>query len=129
MYIRFCYYKNRQIVYSTFSHWRAHHSLACNGHFSGSQTCLKVKWNEWLLCVTLSRMGHFGTADGWGGQKGHPSLKSVTPILQWWNLAQLYLIWRRSKKYINHVTYILSSADINIFSVEISNFCYNEIYR
>ena len=28
---------------------------------------------------------------GGGGQKGHPSLKSVSHILQWWNLAQLYL--------------------------------------
>ena len=26
-----------------------------------------------------------------GGQKGSLSLKSVTHILEWWNLAQLYL--------------------------------------
>ena len=50
------------------------------------------------------------------------SLKSVTHIIQWWKLAQLYLTQRRSKKYMNYVTLPLSSADISIFSTEISNF-------
>ena len=47
--------------------------------------------------VTLFRMGIFGAAHGWGGrgQKGPPFLESVTHILQWWNLAQLY--FARSK--------------------------------
>ena len=58
-----------------------------------------------------------------------PSLKYVTHILQWWNLAQLYLTQRRSKKYVNHVTHPLSSADISIFSPEISKFCYIKKYR
>ena len=55
----------------------------------------------------------------------------ITPshILQWWNLAQLYLSQRGSKKYINHVTHHLSSADISIFSLEISKFCYIKKYR
>ena len=34
-----------------------------------------------------------------------------------------------SKKHINHVTHPLSSADISIFSPEISNFCYIKIYK
>ena len=63
------------------------------------------------------------------GQKGLPCLKSVTHILQWWNLAQLYLTQRRSKKYMNHVTHRLSSADISIFSPEISKLCYIKKYR
>ena len=46
-----------------------------------------------------SRMG--------GGKKAPTSLKSVTHMLQWWNLAQLYLTQRRSKKYMNHVTHPL----------------------
>ena len=58
-----------------------------------------------------------------------PSLKSVAHILQWWNLAQLYLTQRRSKKYMNHVTHPLSSAGISIFSPEISKFCYIKKYR
>ena len=38
------------------------------------------------------RMGIFGAAHEWGGgAKRLPYLKSVTYILQWWNLAQLYL--------------------------------------
>ena len=37
-------------------------------------------------------MGLFGAAHEYGGgSKRHPSLKSVTHILQWWNLAKLYL--------------------------------------
>ena len=47
---------------------------------------------------------------------------SVRRILQWWNFTQFNLTLRRSKKYINHVTHTISSADISIFSPEISNF-------
>ena len=40
--------------------------------------------------LILFRMGIFGTAHGWGGGgKKPPSLKPVTHILQWWNLAHL----------------------------------------
>ena len=71
-------------------------------------------------------MGFFGATDGWegGGQKGPLSLKSVAHILQRWNLAQLYLTQRRSKKYMNHMTHPLCSADISISSLEITKFCY-----
>ena len=58
-----------------------------------------------------------------------PSLKPVTHILQWWNLAQLYLTQRRSKNYMNHVIHLLSSADISVFSPEISKLCYIKKYR
>ena len=34
-----------------------------------------------------------------------------------------------SKKYMNHVTHLLTSADISIFSPEISKFCYIKKYR
>ena len=61
--------------------------------------------------------------DGWG-QKRPLSLKSVTHILQWWNLAQLYHTQRRSKKFMNHVRHPLNSAGISIFSSEIRKFCY-----
>ena len=58
-----------------------------------------------------------------------PSIKSVTHILQWWNLAELYLSQRRFKKYMNHVTNSLRSADISIFSPEISKFCYIKKFK
>ena len=52
----------------------------------------------WLVFVLiLFRMGLFGVAHGWGAKRP-PSLKSVTHVLQWWNLAQLYLTLRESKK-------------------------------
>ena len=68
-----------------------------------------------LQLLTLFRMGLLGAAHGWGGggvQKS-PALKSVTHILKWWNLAQLYLIERRSRKYMNYVTHHLRYADIS----------------
>ena len=43
------------------------------------------------------------------------SLKSVTHILLWWNLAQLYFTYKRSKKYMNHITHAANSADIKVF--------------
>ena len=73
--------------------------------------------------LALFRMDLFGATHGWGRGKKEPSLKSVTRILPWWNLAQLYLTKRWSKKHINHVTHSLSFADVSIFSPEISNFC------
>ena len=43
------------------------------------------------------------------------SLKSVTHILLWLNLAQLYFTYKRSKKYMNHITHAANSADIKVF--------------
>ena len=37
---------------------------------------------------------------------------------------KLYFTYKRSKKYVNHVTHPLSSADISNFSPKISTFCY-----
>ena len=64
---------------------------------------------------------------GGGSEKVPPSLKSVTHILQWWNLVVIPY-WRRSKKCMNHVTHPLSPADISIFSLEISKDCFNKNY-
>ena len=60
--------------------------------------------------------------------KKPPSLKSVNISYndETW---QLYLTSRRSKKNMNLVTHTLSSADISIFSPEISKFCYIKKYR
>ena len=46
--------------------------------FAFRNTFLQTESN----CLTLFRMGFFGAAHGWGGQKGLPFLKSVTYILQ-----------------------------------------------
>ena len=66
----------------------------------------------------------WGWGGGVGGAKMPPSLKSVTHILQWWNLVQLYLTWKNPKKYMYYVTLPLSSTEIHIFSPEISKFCH-----
>ena len=66
-----------------------------------------IKWEKnytflgiYLHLLTLFRMDFLGLlTDGKGsGQKGPSSLKSVAHILQWWNLAQLYITYGRSKK-------------------------------
>ena len=53
--------------------------------------------HSYSLIYIFYRMGFFGAAQGCGERGGGgairpPSLKSVTHILQWWNLAELYLI-------------------------------------
>ena len=46
------------------------------------QVLPKLKRTSLLMVLTLFRMGLFGAVHGWGGQKGPPSLKPVTHILQ-----------------------------------------------
>ena len=59
-----------------------------------------LNWNKLediQICIsvplTLFRIDLFGTIHGWrrGDKKPPPSPKSVTHILHWWNLAQLYV--------------------------------------
>ena len=72
--------------------------------------------------LTLFRMGLIGAAHGWG-QNGLSS-KNLSHISYnneiWHSLPHLLSL----QKYINHVAYPLRSADISIFSTEISSFCY-----
>ena len=78
-----------------------------------------------LLVLILFRMGFLGAAHGCGGRgraKRAPSLESVTHILQWWNLTQLYLAQRRSKKYMNHATHLLSLLTSAFFHRKSVNF-------
>ena len=68
--------------------------------------------------------GHFrGCSRMGGGGKGLPSLKSVTHILQWWNLEVIPYLKKILKIYESRDT-PLTSANISIFSPEISKFCY-----
>ena len=79
----------------------------------------------WSLLLFLHYSEHFYS--GWTfpglltdkGGKSPP--QNLLHILQLWNLTQLSLTKRTSEKYINHVTYLLSSLDICIFPPEISN--------
>lgn len=47
----------------------------------------------------------------------------------WDQTWQLYLSLKRFRKYINHLAHLLSSADINIFSQNISNIFHIKKYR
>ena len=98
-----------------------------------AKTILKLLFSNRRWILTLFRMGFFGAAHrwkaGWRGGGGWPkspppTKKSLTHILQWWNLPEFYLSQKKFKKYMNHVTNSLSSADISIFLSEISKFCY-----
>ena len=57
--------------------------------------------------------------EGRGRGQEAPLLKSVTYILRWWHLSV-----KKIQKNINHSTHLFSSAEIIIFSLEISNFYY-----
>ena len=92
-------------------------------------TLLSFPWTIWKNINPIQDGLFWGCWQMGEGQKDPPSLKPVKHILQWWNLAQLYLIQKISKKYMNHVKHPLSSADISIFSPEISKFSYITKHR
>ena len=81
-----------------------------------------------LVSLTLFTMGFFGVAYGSGCKKAHTSLKSVTHTLPWQNLLQLHLT-KENRKYMNHVTNPISSANISSFPPEIRKFCYINKYK
>ena len=56
-----------------------------------------------------------------------PKISHTYPTMMKFGTVIPYL--RRSKTYMNHVTHPLTSADITIFSPEISRFCYIKKYR
>ena len=99
---------------------------------------LRMSWSKWNFyrCAWFkfslnpiqdeSFRGCSRRKEGEGAKKRPQSVKSVTHFLQWWNLPQLYQ--RRSKKLMNYVAQHLSSADISIFSLETSKFCYIKKY-
>ena len=51
-------------------------------------------FKKFSLVLTLIRIGLFGAPHGWWVP---PSINSVVHILQWWDLAQLYLTFKGPK--------------------------------
>ena len=75
-------------------------------------------------------MGFFGAAHGTegGGQKAPlPKICHTFPTMMKLGTITPYL--KKIQKYKNHVTHTLTSADISIFSPEISKFCNIKKYR
>ena len=80
--------------------------------------------------LTLFRMDPFGAGNGYGGVgKKAPLPKIFHTYLIVMKLGTFIPCWKKTKKYLNHVTHSLSWADISIFSSEISKFCYIRKYR
>ena len=81
------------------------------------------------LLLILFRIGFFGTAHGWrGGKKApFPKICHTYPIRM--KLGTVIPYPKKVRKIYEPVTHALSSADISIFSPEISKFCYIEDYR
>ena len=74
-------------------------------------------------------MGLFGAAHGWGEGKKAPFPKTCHTYPAMIKLGTVIPYLKKIQKYINHVTHPLSSADISIFSPEITRFCYIKKYR
>ena len=73
--------------------------------------------------LTPFKMGFFGAAHGWREQKSLlPNICHTYPTRM--KLGLVIPCPKKIQKNMNHVTYSLSSADISIFSPEISKFCY-----
>ena len=72
-------------------------------------------------------MGFFGAPHEWGGLFCPlPKICHTYPAMM--KLGSVIPYLRKIQKCINHVTHPLSSADISIFSPEISKFCYIKKY-
>ena len=73
-------------------------------------------------------MGLFRAAHGWGDQKDllpktcqtYPTMLKLSTVIAYLKNIQIN---------ISHITHHLSSADIGIYSLEISNFCYIDKYK
>ena len=74
-------------------------------------------------------MDLFGTADGWGGRQKFPLPKICHTYPAKMKLDTVIPYLKEVLKYMDHVTDVLSSADISIFSSEISKFCYIRKYN
>ena len=67
------------------------------------------------------------TDGGWTKKASLPKICHTYPTMMKLGTVIPYL--KKIQKYKNHVTHTLSSADISIFSPEISKFCYIKKYR
>ena len=67
--------------------------------------------------------GGGGGGGGGGGKKASlPKICHTYPIMMEFGAVIPYLILRRSKNYMNHVTLPISCADISIFYLKSANF-------
>ena len=118
-------------VWNVFWVWRTDTSFSQRN----LKPLLKIVSN--IQCTTkeeylnLIQGGHFqGFSRMGGGGKKAPRLPKICrtyPTMM--KLGTVIPHLRKMLKYISHVTHCISSADISIFSPEISKFCYVKKYR
>ena len=81
-----------------------------------------------LTIINPIQDGLFRGCSRMRGQKGPlPKICHTYPTMM--KLGTVIPYPKKIQKYMNHVTHPLSSADISIFSPEISKFCYIKKYR
>ena len=79
-------------------------------------------------CFLFPHGGGWGKGGEGGGQKG-PISKICHTYSTMIKLGTVIPYLKKSNKYMNHMTHPLSSADISIFSPEISKFCHIKKHR
>ena len=77
-----------------------------------------------MSTLTLFKMGFFGAAQGWGEGRNTRFSKICHTYPAMMKLSTVIPYLKKNQKNMNHVTHPFSSADISIFSPEISKFCY-----
>ena len=113
-------------------HWKEYHYFHSFCSHINQEVCNFSLLNLNFQCsLTLFRMSFFEAPHGWvGGKKGPPPLsKSCHTYPTMMKLGTVIPYPKKIQKYINHVTHLLSSADISIFSPEISKYWYIKKYR
>ena len=98
------------------------HKMFNISHWSFLKSFAGINFHDRLFNFNPIQDGHFRDCSrmGWG-QKGPTSLKSVTNIVQWWNLAAIPYLKKIQKVYESRGT-PLNSADISIFHRKSANF-------
>ena len=87
-----------------------------------------VPQGTFSIKLTLFKMGFSGLFTDGGGKKTS-LLKICHTYPTMMKLGKVILTLRRSKKYVNHIKHLLSSAVISISSPEICNFRYTKEYK
>ena len=94
---------------------------------------VRTRLQKIKVSLALFRMGIFGAAHRWWGGRGGAKRLPLPKICHTYpamiKLGTVIPYLKKIQKYINHVTHPLSSADISIFSPEITRFCYIKKYR
>ena len=101
----------------------------CHWKFTGFLSSSRLSWKKTTMSLDLFRIGFFEAARRWEDWGESLRLKICHKCPTMMKLGTVVSHLKKiQKKYMNHVTHVLSSAEISIFSPEISKFCYLKKY-